>query len=176
MSFQTQLPKEDQEAEFTFAATPAGTGPTPPPPGVTPTESKPTPAPDWRELRRQERAERRAARHSDREGGGYSWAGGIILIVLGGIFLLQNMNLLGTFDNWWALFILIPAIGAFASAWQQYRSAGGQWNSSVTGSLIGGIVLTSIAGAFLLDWNIGQLWPIFLIIGGLSVLLGARRS
>ena len=176
MSFHTQLPKEDAQAEFTFAATPAGSGPTPPPPGVTPTESAPTPAPDWRELRQQERAERRAARHGGGAAGSYNWAGGLILIVLGGIFLLQNMNLLGTFDNWWALFILIPAIGSFASAWSHYRRTGGQWNSSVTGSVIGGLVLTSVAGAFLLDWNIGQLWPIFLIIGGLSVLLGARRS
>lgn len=175
MGFQTQLPKEDQEADFTFAATPAGTGPTPPPPGVMPTESKPTPAPDWRELRRQERAERRAARHGDGEGAGYNWAGGIILIVLGGIFLLQNTGLLGTFDNWWALFILIPAIGSFASAWNLYQRAGNAWTGAVTGAVIGGFVLTSIAVAFLFGWNIGQLWPIFLIIGGLSILLGARR-
>ena len=171
MGFQTQLPKEDQQTEFTFAATPSGTGPTPPPAGVTPPATGPTPAPDWRELRRQERAERRADRHA----GGYNWTGGIILIVLGGIFLLQNTGLIGTFDNWWALFILIPAFGSFASAWNLYRSAGDQWTSAVTGAVVGGLVLTTIAGAFLFGWAIGQLWPLFLIIGGLSILLGARR-
>ncbi len=175
MGFHTQLPKEDAQAEFTFAATPAGSGPIPPPPGVTPTASQPTPAPDWRELRRQERAARRATRHGNGDASGYNWAGGIILIVLGGIFLLQNMGLLGTFDNWWALFILIPAIGSFASAWHLYQRAGNQWTGAATGAVIGGLVLTTIAGAFLFGWNIGQLWPLFLIIGGLSILLGARR-
>lgn len=169
MGYRTELPKDDKEEKFTFAAsTPAGTGPTPPP-----APPDPTPAPDWRELRRQERAERRAERHASHQG--YNWVGGVILILLGGIFLLQNTGMIDRFDNWWALFILIPAIGSFAAAWNLYRSEGNQFTGAVTGSVIGGLVLTSIAGAFLFGWGIGNLWPVFLIIGGLSILLGARR-
>jgi len=170
MGYRTELPKEDKEEAFTFTpATPAGAGPTPPPPASPP----PTPAPDWRELRRQERAERRAERHSSPQG--YNWVGGIILILLGGIFLLQNTGMIDRFDNWWALFILIPAIGSFATAWNLYRSEGNQLTGAALGSVIGGVVLTTIAGAFLFGWGIGNLWPVFLIIGGLSILLGARR-
>jgi hypothetical protein len=40
-----------------------------------------------------------------------NWIGGAVLIGLGIIFLLQNfMNI--SLANWWALFIMIPAIGA----------------------------------------------------------------
>ena len=63
---------------------------------------------DRREARRQRREEGLA--DPSRAG---SWLTGVILIILGGMFLMRNM---GTFDiplkNWWALFILIPAIGA----------------------------------------------------------------
>lgn len=172
MGYRTELPKDDKEEAFTFApSTPAGTGPTPDPTPTPPPD--PTPAPDWRELRRQERAERRAERQASHQG--YNWVGGVILILLGGIFLLQNTGLIDGFDNWWALFILIPAIGSFAAAWNLYRSEGNQLTGAVLGSVVGGLVLTSIAGAFLFGWGIGNLWPVFLIIGGLSILLGARR-
>ncbi|HMN62375.1 MAG TPA: hypothetical protein PJ988_18560 [Anaerolinea sp.] len=40
---------------------------------------------------------------------------GVILILLGGLFLLQQYTHFD-FRNWWALFILIPAFGAFTSA------------------------------------------------------------
>ena len=53
-----------------------------------------------------------------------SWAIGVIVIVLGVIFLAKNLGWTGpewAFDNWWALFILIPAFGSLAGAWRAYR-------------------------------------------------------
>ena len=60
--------------------------------------------------------ERRTRRH----GGG--WAGGAILIGLGILLLLQNFGNY-QFDNWWAFFIMIPALGAFSNAWAAYQDA-----------------------------------------------------
>jgi hypothetical protein len=122
-----------------------------------------------REERARMREERRAAR-----GGrfGSAWIGGVVLILLGVIFLAQN---LGGFylGNWWALFILIPAAGAFGTAWNSYQNAGGQITAAVRGSLFGGLILTLVAGAFLFNLNWGLIWPIFIILAGIGALLSA---
>lgn len=97
------------------------------------------------------------------------WLVGAVLIVLGLVFLLQNFGL-RTFDNWWALFILIPAAGSFISAWSMYQSSGQQLTPQVRGSLIGGLILTLVAAAFLFNLNWGMIWPVFLIIIGIGAL------
>jgi len=175
MSLQTRRPEEEKEQQFTF--TPHETTPPPTLPPVTPAGATP-PTPDWRELRRQERADRRTDRHSARHAGhdgGYRWIGGLVLILLGGIFLLQNTGLIQRFDNWWALFILIPALGSFATAWRFYQQAGNQWTSAATGSLFGGLIFIGLVVMFLFGFDIGMWWPLFLIAGGIAVLLGARQ-
>jgi hypothetical protein len=140
------------------------------PPPTNPPGSGQPPYQDWRDMRRAERAERRAERHAMR-GGYYGWIGGVILILLGAVFLLQNLTGF-SLDNWWALFILIPAFGAFATAWNNYRS-NGSLTSAGRGSLIGGFILTLIAGAFLFNLDLGNLWPVILIIIGLAILANA---
>ena len=97
-------------------------------------------------------------------------AGGL-LILLGIILLAQNLGAFYLF-NWWALFILIPAIASFAAAWNSYQT-NGRLTAAGRGSLVGGGILLAIAVAFLLGLDFGLLWPIFLIIGGLVVLLNA---
>lgn len=96
------------------------------------------------------------------------WIAGLVLIVVGGLLILQNYSVFHL-NNWWALFILIPAISAFSTAWNGYRSTG-RWTRSARGSLIGGCVFLIITAIFLFDLSWGLLWPIFLIIGGLAVL------
>jgi hypothetical protein len=120
-------------------------------------------------MRRAERAARRQERAA-RYGG--AWIGGVVLILLGVVFLLQNT---GTRlpENWWAFFILIPAGGAFTAAWNSYQRAGGQLDAAARGSLIGGLVLTMVAVTFLLNLNWGILWPVLLIIAGVGALLNA---
>ncbi len=94
---------------------------------------------------------------------------GIVLIVLGAIFLLQNAGLVIP-GNWWALFILIPAAGSFVRAWNNYQAAG-NLSGAVRGPLVGGLMLTAVALIFLFDLDWGQLWPVFLIIAGAGALL-----
>lgn len=99
-----------------------------------------------------------------------NWVGGVILIAIGLIFLFTN---LGAFqlNNWWALFILIPAFSNFASAWDNYRQ-NGRLTKSGRGSITGGLILSLIAFTFIFEWSWGVIWPVFLIIGGIGALLG----
>ena len=126
---------------------------------------------DDRMQRHEERMQRRQERWAARSGSG-AWIGGAILIVLGIVFLMQN---LGSFylNNWWALFILIPAIGAFMAAWRTYQAAGGRLTAASRGSMIGGLVLTMIAAIFLFNLNWTWFGPALIILAGIGLLLNA---
>ena len=94
----------------------------------------------------------------------------MVLIGIGIIFLISNTTN-WHLDNWWALFIMIPAISNFSKAWGSYRRHG-RFNRSARGSLTGGLILTLVSSAFLFSLDWGLIWPLFLIIGGLSALMG----
>ncbi len=127
-----------------------------------------TGTPDRWESRRMRREERRAAR-----GGGGAWAAGLLLIGLGVLFLLQNTGTVIALNNWWALFILLPAIGAFGNAWRAYQAAGGRLTAAARGSLIGGLILVLITAIFLFGLNWGLLGPVVIILVGAGLLLNA---
>jgi cell wall-active antibiotic response 4TMS protein YvqF len=100
-----------------------------------------------------------------------AWIPGLVLIGLGVVFLIQNY--LGReIRNWWALFILIPV---FFTLERGYASLQAGRSAEAIGQLIGGLVLVALIVIFLFGLPFGQLWPIFLIIGGLSLLLSRRR-
>ena len=48
---------------------------------------------------------------------------GVILIAMG-VFLLLRIQFGIDLQNWWALFILLPAAGALGGAWSMYQQAG----------------------------------------------------
>jgi len=93
---------------------------------------------------------------------------GVFLILLGGAFFLQNVGL-PLLVNWWALFILMPAFGAFVAAWNEYLEDG-KLTRRVIGALTIGILLTIVALIFLLNLAIGVFWPVLLIAGGLALM------
>ena len=124
---------------------------------------------DRHEARRQRREERLA---DPSRGGG--WVAGIILIVLGAAFLFRNTGILTIpFVNWWALFILIPAIGSLDSAIRIYHRAGNQLTAAARGSLLVGLVLTFITIMFLFDISWTFFGPILIILVGLGIILNA---
>ncbi len=127
------------------------------------------PPPDWRELRRQDHAARRAQRRAFRENN--AWVTGAILVLLGVVLLAQNLGAF-TFRNWWALFILIPAVGLFATAWNLYTHAGMEFTPTLVGPLTGGLVLCAITAVFLFDLNWGLAGPLILILVGIGAFLG----
>jgi hypothetical protein len=130
--------------------------------------SSSTPQPAYQDPRAQRRAER-AARRANRQVQGTGWIGGIVLLLLGGVLLLQNFGVVYAF-NWWALFILIPAAGAFGAAWTAYRQTG-RLGAAARGSLIGGIILSMVAAAFLFNLNWALVGPALLILAGFGILL-----
>lgn len=95
--------------------------------------------------------------------------GGIVLIGLGVIFLLQNFGLF-YIGNWWALFILLGTAVAWGSAWHIYQNNGQRITPAVSGAFIGGIFPLAVALIFLFNLNWSTMWPVFLIIAGVSVL------
>lgn len=114
---------------------------------------------------------RPSAPHSYQRKAGGNLIPGIVLIVIGGIFLLSNLTGL-SINNWWALFILIPAFSNFQNAWRSYQRHG-RLSHSARGSITGGLILTLVAATFLFDFLTWALvWPLFLVILGLSALLG----
>jgi hypothetical protein len=99
------------------------------------------------------------------------WIFGTVLIALGAVFLLQNAGIPILRDNWWALFILIPALATFSAAWAAYQQSG-QVTPTVTGLVVGGSVPLVIALVFLFGLSFGQWWPLLLIGAGIAALLG----
>ena len=93
-----------------------------------------------------------------------------LLIVVGLVLLAQNFGI-STLNNWWALFILIPAVGALANAWRAYSAAGGHLTGSARGSLIGGLILLMVTAVFLFNLNWSLLGPILIILAGAGLLI-----
>jgi hypothetical protein len=108
-----------------------------------------------------------AAEPTERDGSPFF---ALILIGLGLYFLARNYFGVELLENWWALFILIPAFASFNRAWSQYKAAG-QWRGAAGRSLTGAVLLTAVAAFFLLGLDFGLVWPFLLIILGISVLL-----
>lgn len=97
-----------------------------------------------------------------------------VVLILAGILLLGSMWGWFGLRNWWALFIFIPAVVSFVSAWRSWR-AQGSLNREAAGSLTGGLVLSFVALMFLFAWDWGLLWPIIIILIGVGILLGWRK-
>jgi hypothetical protein len=136
-----------------------------------PPETPPPTYRDWREQRRAERLARREARRQKYGTHPFGWFGGAILILIGLIFLLQNLGY-QVLLNWWALFILIPAFWSFVAAWNIYQS-NRRLTQSAVASLAVGILLTILAIIFLINLTFGVFWPVFLILGGLILIVSA---
>lgn len=118
-------------------------------------------------------------KESKREGREWSWPGshrqswfpGVVLILIGVVFLLKNYFPEYALTNWWALFILFPAFGSFSRAIEIVRQDG--FSRSARSNLFWGLFFTLLSASFLFNLNFSLIWPVFLIIGGVAMLLGA---
>ena len=123
-----------------------------------------------RDARRDDRALRRTERRSTYGSIYGTWLPGLVLILLGAIFLAQSYFGV-TLENWWALFILIPALSTLTTAYALWRDGHADW---ATGPLVAGIGFLILTAIFLFDLPIGRLWPLFLIGAGVALLFGRR--
>jgi len=96
--------------------------------------------------------------------------GGVILIIVGGLFLVAHLGHAQPatlIQRWWPLIL----IGIGATSMVNERRA---LSPGITTVLIGGFMLFFTLGA--LRWRlIGRIWPLVLIAVGVSMLIGARR-
>ncbi|HLN92860.1 MAG TPA: DUF5668 domain-containing protein [Thermoanaerobaculia bacterium] len=91
---------------------------------------------------------------------------GVILIGLGGIFILQNLGMVdaGDIGSWWPVVLIGFGISSLVAP----RDAGDS---------AGGAILTALGGFFLLhkldviDWRFRDVWPVFLVLAGISLIL-----
>ena len=115
------------------------------------------------------------APHRGRHAGG--WLVGVIVIAIGVVFLGQNLGWWSgwSLNNWWALFILIPAFGSLAGAWRQYVANGRRFGGDVGRPLLIGLLLVFVTLVFLLELDWDYIWPVVLILVGVGLLLGRWR-
>jgi hypothetical protein len=102
---------------------------------------------------------------------------GVIVIIIGIGFLGQNMGWWSgwSLNNWWALFILIPAVGSLTGAWRQYVSNGRHFGGDVARPFLIGLLLVFVTAVFLFELDWAYIWPVVLILVGLGLLLGRWR-
>ncbi len=118
--------------------------------------------------RREERRQRREERHSGWMGG--EWIIGVVLILVGLLLFGRNLNIVNI-QNWWALFILLPALGSFSTAWRIVTRTGGHFNGRARSAVIFGLglCLVTVIGLFNLNWTI--FGPGLLLLVGLGLLI-----
>lgn len=103
----------------------------------------------------------------------------LAVITVGVIFLIRNLGIDIPFlenSNWWAWLILIAALVPLTRAYEAYR-ASGRVDAEVIYSLLNGAAVVLVAVMFLrgLEWRVW--WPLFVILGGLFVLVrGPHRK
>ncbi|MEJ2288066.1 MAG: hypothetical protein P8Y02_05355 [Deinococcales bacterium] len=118
-------------------------------------------SPSGTSSRRQARRERRQGR--DRVGLG------VLLVAVGALLLLRD-SFGVTFQDWWVVFLLVPAAAFLYRAYNGYR-ASGSFDREVVRHATPGVVLVIVSVVFLfgLSWNL--MGPLLLIFLGAVLLV-----
>jgi hypothetical protein len=97
------------------------------------------------------------------------WGMGLILIAVGVALLASNTVGLHL-TNWWALFILIPAVSSIRKGFA-IREETGHYPKPAREAFGWGVVLLLAASMFLfgVDWSV--FWPVMLIGVGISAII-----
>jgi hypothetical protein len=101
----------------------------------------------------------------------------LFVIALGVLLLLRNLGIgfdFFEFHNWWAWLILVAAIAPLTRAYELYR-AGGKLDGMVAHHLFVAGAIIVVAVLFLMDLDWARWWPLFVILGGLSMLARGDR-
>lgn len=99
---------------------------------------------------------------------GFIW--GLIFIIGGAVLIAQQLGWLGPRYNWWALFILVPALASLGAGLSVLTNSG-KFGAAVRAGLGGGLVLLTVAVMFLfgLDWSVW--WPLMVLVPGFTIFL-----
>ena len=103
---------------------------------------------------------------------------GLIAILIGFVFLADNFGIefpIFGLHNWWAVFILVGAVAPASRAVRRYRSIGAV-DARAAHWMLSAATAVTVGLMFLLELSFAQWWPIFVVIGGFSMLIsGGRR-
>jgi len=97
--------------------------------------------------------------------------GGLILILLGVLFLLSTMDYI-PWGDWWAYFLL--GLGVIFILEVIIRSSSRSYRQHSKGKLIGGVVLIVIGGANI--YGMVNWWPLILIAVGIIIIFSSLRQ
>ncbi len=92
---------------------------------------------------------------------------GLVLILIGVLFFLQNQGLIGA-DRWWQYFLVGLGIIFLIDAAFRYRQ--GPDEGAARGRVIVGVILMGIGIVFLAGAS--AWWPLILIVVGVAVIAG----
>jgi hypothetical protein len=119
-------------------------------------QNKPAPPPDDFDTRRQ---------RWHRRGGASPIFPGLILVLLGVLFLLANQGIIG-WGEWWQYFLI--GLGGIFLVEAAIRGGQGDNRGYGTGRIITGIVLIGIGVLFLA--GLTTWWPLILIGAGIAII------
>lgn len=105
-----------------------------------------------------------------------SWTVGIMVVVIGVIFLLRNLGVdlfFLDFDNWWALVVLAASLFPLTNALARWRREG--FTHAVAGGILSAVIVATVGLLFLLELPFFTWWPLFVIYGGIFMLVTNRR-
>lgn len=101
----------------------------------------------------------------------------LLVVGVGVLFLCGNLGVQIPFlnwANWWAWFILIGAAWPLSEAWDRYHAVG-TVDAAVAHSLLHALAIVMVAMIFILDLSWGTWWPLFVIYGGVCMLVREPR-
>ncbi len=97
------------------------------------------------------------------------WSG-LVMVAFGLLTLWLTVS--GTrIENWWAGFILLPALFFMALAGGLFYWQNGRFNIAVTVNLGIGLVILTVAVMFFLNLDWGIWWPMMIIVPGVAVAI-----
>jgi hypothetical protein len=94
--------------------------------------------------------------------------GGLILILLGVLFLMSEMGRV-SWTDWWAYFLV--GLGGIFLLEALIRSFSAESRRGVGGRVVAGLILAVIGGSHLIGFE--EWWPLVLIAVGVGVLISA---
>jgi predicted membrane protein len=99
--------------------------------------------------------------------------GGLILLLIGLVFLLDNLKMIPpefSLQDWWPLILILIGIFQLVQSRSFLHFPG--WLLI----FLGGVFLLTVQHRFGLEWdNIWRLWPVILIILGISIVFGRHH-
>ena len=100
-----------------------------------------------------------------------SWSWGVVLVLLGAIFLLNNMGYhFLKVENWWAMFILAPGLSMMGTSFKYFRAKNRFSRGARSRGLLG-LILSAFAVSLFFGIDLFYVGPALLIGFGIYLLL-----